>query len=98
MNVGHLFKSRARVTVLDGNLLEGTDAPAGWDCAESFGLDVPNGGRITVTNNVFVKATPGGCANGVALRYGAEGMDPTRAHSVSNYRGDDFVDTPGAVG
>jgi hypothetical protein len=82
VNVGHLFKSRAQVTVLEGNVLEGTDAPTGWDCAESFGLDVPNGGRITVTNNVFVKAKPGGCANGVALRYGAEGMDAARAHSV----------------
>ena len=75
VNVGHLLKSRAQVTIVEGSVLEGTNPAPGWDCAESFGLDVPNGGRVTVRNTVFVKAKPGGCANGQAFRYGAEGMD-----------------------
>ncbi len=92
VNVGHLFKSRAQVTVLDGNLLEGTDVPAGWDCTESFDLDVPDGGRITVTDNVFVKGFSGDCANGVLLRYAAEGVDPDRLHSVT-VRSNTFIAT-----
>lgn len=83
VNVGHLLKSRAQVTIVEGSVLEGTDPAAGWDCAESFGLDVPNGGRVTVRNSVFVKARPGSCANGMAFRYGAEGMDPGRTHAVT---------------
>ena len=81
--VGHLFKSRAQVTIAEGNLFEGTDSHPGWECAESFGLDVPEGGRLTAANNVFVKAKPGACANGVALRYAAEAFTNDRTHSVS---------------
>lgn len=82
VNVGHLFKSRAQVTVLTGNLFEGIDKPADWDCAESFDIDVPEGGRLTVTNNVLIKGRSGDCANGVLLRYAAETVDPARQHGV----------------
>ncbi|MFV0259651.1 MAG: right-handed parallel beta-helix repeat-containing protein [Acidimicrobiales bacterium] len=82
VNLGHLLKSRAQVTVVEGNLLEGTNPLPGWDCGESYGLDVPNGGRVTVTNNVFVKAKPEACGNGISFRYGAEGLDAGRTHRV----------------
>ncbi len=90
VNVGHLFKSRAQVTTLTGNLIEGIDAPADWDCAESYGVDVPEGGRLTVKNNIFIKGRAGECANGVLLRYAAEGADPGRVHSV-NVQNNTFI-------
>ncbi len=70
---GHLFKSRAQHTVIEGSYLEGGRPQPGAQQAEAFLLDVPNGGSLTVTNSIFVKTASGFESNGVAISYYEEG-------------------------
>ncbi len=70
---GHLFKSRAQHTVIAGSYLEGGRPQPGAQQAEAFLLDVPNGGRLDVTNSIFVKTASGFESNGVAISYYEEG-------------------------
>jgi hypothetical protein len=70
---GHLFKSRAQQTVIDGSYLMGGLPLPGQTQAEAFNLDVPNGGRLTVTNTIFTKGASGPFSNGIGIAYGEEG-------------------------
>ena len=79
---GHLFKSRAQNNVFIANLFEG-GLPFGDNRqAENYLLDVPNGGRLTVRNNIFIKNRSGDGSNGMSLTYLMEGRSDDRPHSV----------------
>ena len=84
--IGHLFKSRAQVTIAEGNYFEGGTPRKGFPQAEAYLLDVPNGGRLVVRNNIFVKNASGLDSNGMALTFAVEGMNaneaPDRAQSI----------------
>jgi hypothetical protein len=79
---GHLFKTRAQNGVFTGNLFQGGLPNAGRRQAEAYLLDVPNGGQITVRNNVFIKNASGANANGMSLTFLMEGATDTRAQSI----------------
>ena len=82
--VGHLLKSRAQVNVIEACYFEGHHAADG-QTAESYLVDISEGGRATVRNNIFVKNYSGEGANGVALTFGPEltpAMAKSRAHDL----------------
>jgi hypothetical protein len=70
---GHLFKSRAQHTIIEGSYFQGGRPQPGHTQAEAFLLDVPNGGKLQVTNSIFVKTASGHESNGVAISYYEEG-------------------------
>ncbi len=79
---GHLFKSRAQNTVLEGNYFRGTVPLPGEPIAESFLVEIPNGGRLTMRNNILVKNASGDGSNGGFVFYAAEGVPDSRPLSV----------------
>ncbi len=79
---GHLFKSRAQVTILEGNYFKGTLPLAGEPIAESYLVDIPNGGRLTMRNNVLAKNKSGNGSNGIMVNFAAEGVTDGRPLSV----------------
>ena len=64
---GHLVKSRARETILTGNLLD--DGPQGQ---ASYEIDLPNGGQAQVEGNTIVQSARS--RNPTMLAYGEEGQ------------------------
>ena len=68
---GHLFKSRAQVNVLEGNYFQGARAAAGTQ-AETYLVDIPEGGTLVARNNVFVKNFSGDFSNGAAITFAVE--------------------------
>jgi hypothetical protein len=79
---GHLFKTRAQNGVFTGNLFQGGLPNSGRRQAEAYLLDVPNGGQITVRNNVFIKNASGPNSNGMALTFLMEGVSDSRVQRV----------------
>jgi hypothetical protein len=80
---GHLFKSRAQVTVLEGNYFQGGVPQGGiYTQAENYLVDVPNGGQLTMRNNILVKNASGSNSNGVSITFAVEGIDDNRAQSI----------------
>ncbi len=79
---GHLFKSRAQRTVMIGNYFQGGLPRAGREQAETYLLDVPNGGMLQARNNVFVKNASGVDSNGMAVTFGMEGFSDNRPQSI----------------
>jgi hypothetical protein len=78
---GHLFKSRAQVNVLEGNYFMGSK----WDGTtqtENYLADFPNGGRVTLRNNIFVKNRSGDNSNAMSVTYAMEGVNDARALSL----------------
>lgn len=68
---GHLFKSRAQTTIMEGNYFQGSKSTSG-EMRESWLLDVPEGGTLIVRNNIFVKNFSGANTNGASITYGVE--------------------------
>lgn len=79
---GHLFKSRAQVNVFTANYFQGSVPFGNHTQAENYLLDVPNGGRLTARDNVFVKNASGPNSNGMSLTFLMEGASDSRAQSV----------------
>jgi hypothetical protein len=78
---GHLFKSRAQVNVFEGNYFMGSR----WDGTtqtENYLADFPNGGRVTLRNNIFVKNRSGDNSNAMSVTYAMEGVTDARALSL----------------
>jgi hypothetical protein len=72
---GHDSKSRAQHTVIEGNYYEGGLPQGGiYTQAEAYDADIPNGGVLTVHNNVFTKNQSGPDSNVFSLDYGEEGL------------------------
>jgi hypothetical protein len=74
---GHLLKSRAQRTIVEGSYLTGRRAGPGQQ-AETYLLDVPDGGVLTVRNTIFVKNFSGNNSNGASLTFGVESASPSR--------------------
>ena len=79
---GHLFKSRAQNGIFTANLFQGGLPQGGHNQAENYLLDVPNGGQISVRNNVFIKNRSGANSNGLAITFLLEGATDSRPQSV----------------
>ena len=66
--VGHEIKSRAETNVINNNLIiSGVDGGTG-----SYDIDLPNGGKSTITNNTIIKGS--GAENHTMVHFGGEGI------------------------
>ena len=79
---GHLFKSRAQNGTYTANYFQGSVPESRRRQAETYLLDIPNGGRVTVRNNVFVKNASGPNSNGMSLTFLMEGASDNRPQSL----------------
>lgn len=79
---GHLLKSRAQRTIVEGSYLSGQRAEPGKQ-TETYLLDVPNGGVLIARNNVFVKDYSGNNSNGASLTFGVESTTDNRAWDLT---------------
>jgi hypothetical protein len=77
---GHLFKSRAQKNILEGNYFRGT--LAGAQQAENYLVDIPNGGALTMRNNVLVKNASGDNSNGLMVTFKMEGSSDNRSDAI----------------
>jgi hypothetical protein len=71
---GHTFKSRAQVNILEGNYFQGGRPVAGESQAEAYLVDIPNGGRLSMRNNILAKDASGDNSNGASITFGVEGI------------------------
>ena len=79
---GHLFKCRCQQLEISASYFDGGLPLHGNTDADVYDLDFPNGGRLNVHNNVFVKNQSGPDANGISLAYAMEGLVDQRQLSV----------------
>ncbi len=79
---GHLFKSRAQNGVFTANYFKGGLPQTGRTQAETYLLDIPNGGQVSVRNNIFIKSASGTNSNGMSLTFLMEGTSDTRPQSL----------------
>ena len=79
---GHELKSRAQRTIIEGSYLTGHRAATG-ELGESYLLDVPDGGELTVRNTIFVKNFSGNGSNGASLTFGVESALATRSWGLT---------------
>ncbi len=91
---GHLFKSRAQITDIQDSWFIGGVAQPGFTQAETYEIDTPNGGSVTLKNNVIAKNYSGNNSNGALFTFGVEGIAsdeaPTRVHKL-DVEGNTFV-------
>ena len=78
---GNTFKSRAQVNLIEGNYFQGSLSVDGLQ-REAYLLDLPEGGRALVRNNVLVKNASGANSNGALMSYAVEGVDDGREMSL----------------
>lgn len=78
---GHTYKSRAQVNLLEGNYFQGT-VPAAGTLAENYLIDLPEGGRSLIRNNLLVKNAAGPDSNGAMLTWAVEGIPDARPLSL----------------
>lgn len=86
-NVGHEFKSRAASNDISNNIFY--DGPSG---TASYSIDLPDGGRDTITGNVIEKGPA--TQNNNIIHFGGEGIP--YAGSALNITGNDFINDLGA--
>jgi hypothetical protein len=79
---GHLFKTRAPINSFVGNYFQGGVPASGATQAESYLLDVPNGGQLTLRDNIFAKNQSGVGTNGVSVTYAVEGIPDRRPLNI----------------
>jgi hypothetical protein len=80
---GHTFKSRAQVNVLTADYLDGEEAiDEPHNLGESYLVDIPNGGLLTLRNSILHKEKSGYGTNGVSVYFAAEGFSDARPQSL----------------
>lgn len=80
---GHTFKSRAQVNVLAADYFDGEEAAdEPHDLGESYLVDIPNGGRLTLRNSILHKERSGYGTNVVSVYFAAEGFTDARPQSA----------------
>ena len=80
---GHLFKTRASQNDIQANYFQGGLPQGGaYGQAESFDLDVSNGGLTTIKDNVFYKTKSGSGTAQSSLCWDCEGNPDGRAESI----------------
>ncbi|MFV0681352.1 hypothetical protein [Ottowia sp.] len=77
---GHTFKSRAQVNLLEGNYFQG--GVGGSRQAEAYLVDLPEGGRALLRNNLLIKNASGDNSNGALVTYAVEGAPAGRTQSL----------------
>jgi hypothetical protein len=87
-HVGHHIKSRAMTTEVIDNFIH--DGPQG---NASYLVDVPNGGKITITGNRFEKGPH--AENSVAISIAAEQNQPQHDSTEANIENNDFTNDSG---
>lgn len=80
---GHLFKSRAQVNILEGNYFQGGVPQTGMSQAENYLVDVPNGGLLTMRNNILVKNASGVDSNAMSVTFAMESVPDARPLGVT---------------
>lgn len=78
---GHTFKSRAQVNLIEGNYLQGT-LSANGELAETYLIDLPEGGRSLIRDNLLVKNAAGPNSNGAMVTWAVEGIPDARPLSL----------------
>jgi hypothetical protein len=78
---GHTFKSRAQRNIMIGNYFQGSVEKNGV-LAESYLLDIPNGGVLVAKDNIFAKNASGAGSNAMSITYAMEGITDQRTLSV----------------
>ena len=78
---GNTFKSRAQVNLIEGNYFQGSASIDGVR-KEAYLLDLPEGGRALVRNNILVKNASGLDSNGALMSYAVEGVKDGRPMSL----------------
>lgn len=78
-HIGHLLKSRAQNTDIQDSWFIGGAPQPGHRRAETYAVDVPNGGTLVFKNNVVVKDASGDGTNGALLTFGVEGLNAEHA-------------------
>ena len=81
---GHTFKSRAQRNLVVGNYFQGglPNVAHGQTQAENYLLDMPNGGRASVIDNIFVKNASGPNSNAMSVTFAMEGIIDTRPQAL----------------
>ncbi len=79
---GHLFKSRAQKGIYTANFFQGRPPQPNHSQAETYLLDIPNGGQVSIRNNIFVKNASGANSNAMSLTFLMEGMTDSRPQSL----------------
>ena len=79
---GHLFKSRAQNNNFIANVFQGGLPPGKATQAETYDLDIPNGGKLVARNNIFIKNLSGPNSNGIGLAFLMEGANDGRVQSA----------------
>ena len=80
---GHLFKSRAQNNILEGNYFQGGLPKDGATQAENYLVDIPNGGILTMRNNILVKNASGPESNAMSVTFAMEGVPDSRALGIT---------------
>jgi len=96
--IGHDIKSRALSTTIENNqIYDGAAGPGACNVGtSSYGIDVPNGGVATISDNQIIQGA--GSENQVMVDYGSEGLlfnDNSLLVSDNNFLNSDL---PNAIG
>ncbi len=87
VDYGHLVKSRAQNTALDGDYLQGVAAPPNGGQGEAFATDISNGGGFLGRNLIIDKGNSGPNSNGIGIAYEFEGPAPSSDAPRKNHFG-----------
>jgi len=87
---GHLFKSRAQSTSLIGDYFRGGLPQPGKNVAESYLIDISNGGILDLRDSILTKTQSGALSNATMIDFGGEGIVDSRTQSV-DIENNDFV-------
>jgi hypothetical protein len=88
--LGHLLRSAAQNTLITGTYFEGGLPLPHTSDAESYLLDLPQGGNVSVRTSLFVKNKSGPDANGIAISYGDTGLTAGGVNNI-DVENNDFV-------
>lgn len=81
-SVGHTFKSRAPINILEGNYFQGSLPHGPNNMGESYLVDIPDGGQVVLRNNVLAKNQSGNGSNGIMFAFDMEASVPGRVNSL----------------
>lgn len=80
---GHTLKSRAQINIVESSYLKGRSVGVNDPQGETYLVDFPNGGKVTVRNTILEKGYSGDNSNGIFITYAMEGQHFPNASSVT---------------
>lgn len=87
---GHLLKSRAQTTIINASYFQGGLPQGRNPQAESYLVDIANGGRFSLRNSLLSKTASGAESNALMVSYGEEGIPNTRPSAI-DIENNDFL-------